>query len=135
MLVNLCGNFHMQKNKNNQDYFFKNEKVKIAIDGCSLGDEFDLSNTEVGAKLFSSLFSLIDPKLRDDPNMFEKNVYHVFSKLLNLFDSKFGETDNAKITQLIKFFSFTLIACFNLEDGFVVKTMGDGYIITINKDK
>lgn len=134
MLVNLCGNFHVQKNKNNQDYFFYNEKVKIAIDGCSLGDEFDSSNTEVGAKLFSSLFSQINPKLRDDPKMFEKNVYYIFSKLLNLFDSKFGETDKTKIEYLIKFFSFTIIACFELDDGFIVKTMGDGYIIMINKD-
>ena len=29
---------------------------------------------------------------------------------------------------------FTIIACFELEDKFVVKYIGDGYIITVNSD-
>ncbi len=133
MLVNLRGYFHTQKNKNNQDYYYCNDKVKMILDGCSLGEDFDSSNTEVGSKLFATLFSNIDPKLRDDPGMFESNVKDIFEKMIALFGSHFGEERKEKVEQLIKFFSFTILACFELDDGFVVKTMGDGYIITINK--
>ena len=134
MFINIFGSFHSQKNKNNQDFLFNSSKTKMVLDGCSMGDDFILSHTEVGSRLFATLFSQIEPEKRDNPDMFEKNVKYVFNKLLTLFDSKFGEQDKNKIETLIKFYSFTILVCFELDDGFVVKTMGDGYIITVNRE-
>ncbi len=131
--ANLCGNTHAVKNKNNQDYFFKDSKVKVVLDGCSLGDDFEKSNTEVGTKLFASIFSMIPEEKRDDPNMFEENVEGVFKQMLTAINIKRETRSKSEVELALSLFSFTIIACFELEDGFVVKTMGDGYIISKNK--
>ena len=133
IIINSCGNLHVSKNKNNQDFYYRDSKVKVVLDGCSLGDEMESSNTEVGAKLFSFLFSQLDEKLRHDESLFEDNVKSIFDKMLGLFGVSGKVTDGKMISFLSSIFSFTILAAFELEEGFVVKTMGDGFIIMQNK--
>ena len=92
------------------------------MDGCSEG-----KFSEVGTRLFYQFFTSLDDKFNVEK--FEENVKTVFSKMADFF-SKTGEKDNEKF--IVDNMLFTIIACFELEDKFVLKYIGDGYIITVN---
>lgn len=117
------GNGHYLDGLNNQDFFFEEGNLKIITDGCS-----DSLFSEVGTRLFAQVFSQLETRL--DFDMFEQNVEQTFSKVCSLAGVKTGENFD---TFVINNMLFTIIACFELEDKFVVKFLGDGYIITVNK--
>jgi len=122
MLICRQGNGHYLGGTNNQDYCYAEKNLKIIADGCSQG-----TCSEVGTRLFCQLFSTL--KERFDINDFEKNVEKIFSKIIHLYSE-------ASSDEMAEFISnnmfFTILACFELEDKFVVKYIGDGYIITVN---
>ena len=81
--------------------------------------------SEVGTRLFIQQFSRLNDRF--DVKKFESNVAKAFSKVCSIADS----TD-AKVEFITNNMLFTILACFELEDKFVVKFIGDGYIITVN---
>jgi len=97
--------------------------LKLITDGCSEG-----KYSEVGTRLFIQLFSKLDNRLKLEH--FEENVEIVFSNICSLFTKgKLSDKTDFIVDNML----FTIIACFELEDKFVVKFIGDGYIVTINK--
>ena len=116
------GNGHYLDGLNNQDYFFAEGNVKLITDGCSSG-----RFSEVGTRLFCQLFSQLEDRL--EITKFEENVDTVFKKILSLKPSNCDSDANDFVHDNLL---FTIVACFELEDKFVVKSIGDGYIITVN---
>lgn len=117
------GNGHYLDGLNNQDFFFEEGNLKMITDGCSEG-----KFSEVGTRLFAQAFSQLDTRL--DLSRFEQNVEKAFMKACSVAGAKFGSDFE---TFVINNMLFTIIACFEFEDKFVVKFIGDGYIITVNK--
>ncbi len=121
IIVNKLGNDHLAKSKNNQDYFFVSDKVKMVFDGCSDGD-----NSEVGAILFSSFFGELEKEKMEAPEFFEENVKEVFNKMLSITN---------RIDFIFNKYCFTIVAVFETDTDFIVKYVGDGYIITRKDDE
>lgn len=120
VVVNKIGCDHLACSKNNQDYFFVSDNLKMVFDGCSAGE-----NSEVGSILFSSLFKEIEKEKQQDFNAFVENVDSVFKRLLSLSDD---------IKFIFNKYCFTIVAVFETETDFIVKYAGDGFIITQKED-
>lgn len=122
--MNICkqGNGHYLNGINNQDFYLREDNLKLLMDGCSDG-----KFSEVGTRLFYQFFSALEDRL--DAEKFEENVKTVFTKMMKFF-SETGKEDATKF--IVDNMLFTIIACFEFEDKFVVKYIGDGYIITVN---
>ena len=123
MLICRQGNGHYLSGINNQDFCYEEKNLKLITDGCSEG-----KYSEVGTRLFIQLFSKLDKRLKLED--FEENVENVFSSICSLA-SKGKNSD--KTDFIVDNMLFTIIACFELEDKFVVKFIGDGYLVTVNK--
>lgn len=117
------GNGHYLNGLNNQDFCYIEKNLKLITDGCSEG-----AFSEVGTRLFVQQFSRIDSRF--DVNKFESNVEKTFSKICSANSGSFDEKTEFIINNML----FTIIACFELEDKYVVKFIGDGYIITVNNN-
>lgn len=122
-VINKIGIDHLWYNKNNQDYcliideYENNPKLKMVLDGCGSGD-----SSEVGVKLFTQLFNEHFSK-EISIEKFEEQVDYIIKILLNISSN----------TQFIfNNLFFTIICVFELEDKFVVKICGDGYLILQN---
>lgn len=118
------GNGHYLNGINNQDYYYMENNLKLLMDGCSEG-----KFSEVGTRLFYQFFSKLDEKFNVEK--FEENVKTVFSNMISFF-SQTGKKNIADF--VVDNMLFTIIACFELEDKFIVKYIGDGYIITVNSE-
>lgn len=116
------GSSHYSDGLNNQDFCYAEKNLKLVTDGCSAS-----KYSEVGTRLFAQIFSQLNNRL--DVNKFESNVEKTFSKIYTLVSG----TAEEKLEFIKDNLLFTIIACFELEDKFVVKFIGDGYLITINK--
>lgn len=123
------GSEHTWSSKNNQDYYLIcNEtkvkdttvSLKMVLDGCGSED-----NSEVGVKLFSQLFNALPDEQKLDYELFESNVDLVMKKLIAINDSLAFIASNL---------FFTILCVFELEDRFIAKICGDGYIITNKAD-
>lgn len=115
------GNGHYLSGLNNQDFYYMEKNLKLITDGCSAG-----LFSEVGTRLFVQQFSRLENRF--EVNKFESNVEKSFAKICSI---AFGSS-NEKTEFIANNMLFTIIACFELEDKFVVKFIGDGYIITVN---
>lgn len=126
MVINLQGIKHFQDGINYQDLAIETSKLILVLDGCTKS-----KSSEVGIRLFCELFSTLPGY--EDVEKFEENVKFTFERMIEQLKVWF---DNAQ--KLDKFIDrnllFTIIACFNTEDAYVVKTFGDGYIITVNSN-
>ena len=114
------GNGHYLNGINNQDFYYMEKNLKLLMDGCSEG-----KFSEVGTRLFYQYFSLLPDRFNLEK--FEENVEKTFCKISSLF-SDLGDETQFIVDNML----FTIVACFELEDKFVVKYIGDGYIITVN---
>ena len=103
MYASVIGNDH----NNNQDFVISGKNYGIVADGCSSS-----CFSEVGTRLTKVMDKIIS--LLQEYNNYIKDDYYT--------------TD-----LLTRNFLFTLIACFEKKDKFVVYLLGDGYIITQNK--
>lgn len=118
------GNGHYLNGINNQDFYYSEKNLKMLMDGCSDG-----KFSEVGTRLFYQLFSALDNRF--DIERFEENVSLVFGRIIDFFSASNPQNiANYIVDNML----FTIVACFEQEDKFVVKYLGDGYIITVNED-
>lgn len=115
------GNGHYLDGLNNQDFCYTENNLKLIADGCSAG-EF----SEVGTRLFVQKFSTL--KDRFDVDKFEKNVQKTFSEICSIFSNSSEEKTKFIVNNML----FTIIACFEFKDKYIVKFIGDGYLITVN---
>lgn len=126
MEINRQGHGHYVNGINNQDFFYKEENLRMVLDGCS-----DAKYSEIGTRLFSQLFRLLPERLNIDK--FEDNVKQVFDELLERF-SFWYKTQEELEDFIMENLLFTIIACFETEEEFIVKIFGDCYIVTINQN-
>ena len=115
------GNGHYLNGLNNQDFCHMEGNLKLITDGCS-----SAPFSEVGTRLFVQAFSKLASRF--NVNEFEANVAKAFESILAVTSTEQHEefiADNML---------FTIIACFELEDKYIVKFIGDGYIITVNQE-
>ena len=115
------GNGHYLNGLNNQDFCYMENNLKLVTDGCSSA-EF----SEVGTRLFVQSFAKLPARF--DVDEFEANVKTVFDSILSITSL---EAANDFIANNLL---FTIIACFETEDKYIVKFIGDGYIITVNQE-
>ncbi len=117
---------HVFDNIPNQDNLLKIGNVKMVLDGCSKDENDNWLKSEVGVSMFTQLFEKLPDFMRRDPNLLEMCTNLIFERIISFFpDKKF----------ILNNFCFTILVVYELEDRFVVKYCGDGYIITQNKNK
>lgn len=124
--MQLCrqGNGHYSSGLNNQDFFYAEGNLKLITDGCSEG-----RFSEVGTRLFCQLFSKLETRF--DPDKFEENVETVFTQICSIYHPQSeDEVSNFIVDNML----FTIIACFETEEQFIIKFIGDGYIVTVNSE-
>ena len=115
------GNGHYLNGLNNQDFCYMENNLKLVTDGCSSA-EF----SEVGTRLFVQAFAKLPNRF--DVNEFEANVKKAFDSILSITTKE--DANDFIANNLL----FTIIACFETEDKYIVKFIGDGYIITVNNE-
>lgn len=123
LTTNVIGNTHNA----NQDFLIHGENYGIVADGCS-----GCAYSEVGTRFVLQLYNMLPDKA--DPNKFEKNVNKVINDVVAMLKS-FGHSEDVKNisnTFIANNMLFTLLACFETEDKYIVFTLGDGFIITRN---
>lgn len=126
MEINKQGHGHYLDGINNQDFFYKEENLKMVLDGCS-----DADYAEIGTRLFVQLFKLLEDRLNIDK--FEDNVKQVFDELLDKF-SFWYKTQEELEDFIMDNLLFTIIGCFETEEEYIVKIFGDCYIVTVNQN-
>jgi len=107
------GSDHIFSDKNNQDFCISLPNVKIVLDGCG-SSRF----SDVGVRLFGQL--LINQLENFNCETFEKTVDEIFVKLISI---------NNIESFLFENLCFTILACFETEEEYIVFTCGDGYIL------
>ena len=126
MLINSQGFEHFLQHVNNQDFFYETPRMLLVLDGCSGG-----KYSEVGTRLFTQLFSRKEEN--DSVEKFEKNVKEVFDEIIEMMRKYYSDPKDLENDFIMENLLFTILACFDCEDKFVVKMFGDGYIITQNE--
>ncbi len=126
MLITSQGFGHFTKNINNQDFGIETERMLLVLDGCS-----EATCSESGTKQFGQLFS--QKEGCESVENFENNVREVFEDIM-VTPRKYYPTQKDFVQKYImENLLFTILACFETEDSYIVKLFGDGYIITENK--
>ena len=117
MIVSKLGCSHYSGGINNQDFYYSEDNLKMVLDGCS-----EAKYSEIGTRLFTQLFSTLPDKLKLE--RFESNIKITFDNLLEKL--KFWYPDQKSLDDfIIDNLLFTILACFETEDSFVVKMFGD----------
>lgn len=125
MKISLQGFDHFSKeDKNNQDFCISTSKFIAVFDGCSQS-----KYSELGNRLFGQLFLTLPDY--DDVDKFEENVENTFNKIIGQLREWLPQQKHVE-EFVSENFLFTIIACFNMQEEFIVKMVGDGYIITQN---
>ena len=127
MLISSQGNGHFQGGLNNQDFGIETPRMLLVLDGCS-----DAKYAEIGTRLFAQLFSRKEEC--DKLEKFENNVKEVFEDLISMMKPYYPSENEFEIDFIMENFLFTILACFETEDKYIVKMFGDGYIITQNME-
>ncbi len=125
MIITSQGFGHFTNGINNQDFGMENEKMVLILDGCSAAKYSDS-----GARLFGQLFSRKEEC--DSLEKFEDNVKSVFDDILTMLKKYYPISNDLERDYIMENLLFTIIACFETEDKYIVKLFGDGYIITQN---
>lgn len=119
----------------NQDCYFSHGKVIGVSDGCSMGNVQDfISTTEVGSTLIWQLFELYGKDVLEKPDKVEENMNKAMEAIINMVLLS-SPTKNDLWKFMLRNCSFTLLLAFELEDRFVVRFLGDGYVIAQNNNK
>lgn len=126
MIITSQGFGHFTQGINNQDFGMESDKMLLILDGCS-----QAKYAEIGTRLFAQLFSRKEEW--DNLEKFEDNVTAVFDDFVEMFKKNYPSQESFENDFIMENLLFTIIACFELEDKYVVKMFGDGYIITQNK--
>lgn len=126
MIISSQGFGHFTQGLNNQDFGMEVSQMLLVLDGCS-GAKF----SEVGTRLFGQLFFRREGF--DQHEKFEENVREIFEELIAGMRKYYASQQELEEEFIQENLLFTILACFELEDKYVVKIFGDGYIITENK--
>lgn len=124
MVINLQGFGHFQDDINNQDFALETSNMILLLDGCS-GSRY----SEAGTRLFSQLFFTLPDA--ENVEKFEENVKTTFDRLIEQLKVWYPDSYSLE-SFILENLLFTIIACFNMEDSYIVKIFGDGYIVTQN---
>lgn len=125
MIITSQGFGHFTQGLNNQDFGIESPRMLLILDGCS-GAKY----SEVGTRLFAQLFSRREEW--DSVEKFEDNVKGVFDDIIEMMKKYYPLQDDLEKEFIMENLLFTIIACFQTEDQYVVKLFGDGYIVTQN---
>lgn len=125
MIITSQGFGHFEKKVNNQDFGIESPRMVLILDGCS-GAKY----SEVGTRLFAQLFSRKEEW--DSAEKFEDNVKEVFEDIILMMSKYYKTPEEMEESFITENLLFTIIACFDMGDKYVVKLFGDGYIITQN---
>lgn len=125
MIITSQGFGHFKDGINNQDFGIESEKMVLILDGCSAAKYSDS-----GVRLFGQLFSRKEEC--NSLEKFEDNVKSVFDDIIGMMEKYYPIHDELEEDYIDENLLFTMIACFETEDKFIVKLFGDGYIITQN---
>jgi hypothetical protein len=126
IVISKTGADHLYAGVNRQDFALDLPNLKLVLDGCG-----SMQFSEVGVALFGQLLTDECSKREQTgqqpigPNDFEVVVEEIFCQLTTLFS-----TDMLKLQNL----SFTILACFELENEFVVLSCGDGFVLASKDD-
>lgn len=142
MKVNVLGHSHQMLGIKNQDSCLElvgknGEKVKIVCDGCTNinhnnPETYSLTHNEVGSGLFCLLYRLLDNPF--DYEHFIENANDIMKKMLDLIGfSKEKSNDTNMLSSISYNLCFTILACFETKDNFIVYNLGDGAILVENK--
>ena len=126
MIITSQGFGHFTKGLNNQDFGMETPRMLLILDGCS-GAKY----SEAGVRLFAQLFSRRED--HEDVEKFEENVKSVFDDIIELGAKYYERPEDLETEYIMENLLFTIIACFQTEDQYIVKMFGDGYIVTKNK--
>lgn len=125
MIITSQGFGHFTDGLNNQDYGIETPRMLLVLDGCSGG-----KYSEIGTRLFAQLFSRKEEC--DNVEKFENNVKSVFDDLIDIMKKYYPVREDLEKEFIMENLLFTIIACFQTENEYVVKLFGDGYVITQN---
>lgn len=125
MIITSQGFGHFTQGLNNQDFGIETPKMVLVLDGCS-GAKY----AEIGTRLFAQLLSRKEEW--DSVEKFETNVETVFNDLIKMMETYYPKPDDLEKEFIMENLLFTIIACFETEDAYIVKLFGDGYIVTQN---
>lgn len=126
MIISSQGFGHFTQGLNNQDFGIETPRMLLVLDGCS-GAKY----SEVGTRLFAQIFSRKEEY--DNHEKFESNVKEVFDELIGMMAKYYTTKEELENDFIMENLLFTIIACFETEDKYIVKLFGDGYVITQNK--
>ena len=126
MIITSQGFGHFTEGLNNQDFGMESKRCILILDGCS-GAKY----SEVGTRLFAQLLSRKEDW--DNAEKFEDNVKHVFEDIIEMMQKYYPIREDLEQQFIMENLLFTIVACFQTEESFIVKLFGDGYIITKNK--
>lgn len=125
MIITSQGFGHFTNGINNQDFGIEGDKMLLILDGCS-----QAKYAESGTRLFAQLLSR--KKDWDCLEKFESNIADVFNDLIVMLQKYYTDKESLEKDFIMENLLFTIIACFEKEDKYVVKLFGDGYVITEN---
>lgn len=128
MIISSQGFGHFQDGLNNQDFGLTTPRMLLVLDGCS-GAKF----SELGTRLFAQLFSKKEDY--DNVEKFEDNVKSVFDNLIEMMEKHYKNYEEFEKEFIMENLLFTIIACFETENEYIVKLFGDGYIVTQNANE
>lgn len=114
--ITICkiGADHLKNGTPKQDCFVSLPNLSVVLDGCG-SEPF----SQIGAALFAQLLAEYSELITVES--FKEVVNGIFSILTNI-----QNTDSFNLANL----QFTIVACLETEDEFVVMSCGDGYILT-----
>jgi hypothetical protein len=98
----------------------------LVLDGCS-GCKY----SEVGTRLFAQIF--LRKEECDNLKKFEDNVKDSFNDIISMMEKSYSKREDFENNFIMDNLLFTIIACFETKDAFIVKLFGDGYLIAQNK--
>ena len=125
MIINSQGFGHFTDGLNNQDFGLETSRMAIVLDGCSAANY-----AEVGTRFFAQLFSKKGEC--DNVEKFEDNVKSIFDDIIEMMKKYYKTQQELDSDFILENLLFTIIACFETEEKFIVKMFGDGYIVTEN---
>ena len=125
MLYSTQGFGHFYDGLNNQDFGIELPRTLLVLDGCSAA-----KFSEIGTRLFAQLFSRKEEC--DKLEKFENNVKEVFDDIIAIMEKYYSNQKEFEDNFIMENLLFTILACFETDDKYIVKMFGDGYIITQN---
>ena len=125
MIISSQGFGHFTEGLNNQDFGLETSQMLLVLDGCS-GAKY----SEVGTRLFAQLFAKKEGY--EQYEKFETNVKEIFEDLLGMMSKYYSTEQEMEKDFIMENLLFTILACFQTEEKYIVKLFGDGYIITEN---